>query len=49
MCTRSPALGRTACGVEYHRLQTLNARYDPDNVFRGNQNVRPAGALTPPA
>lgn len=33
---------REAFGVNYERLASLKSKYDPDNLFRFNQNVAPA-------
>ena len=38
---------RATYGDNFERLAQIKAKYDPDNFFRVNQNIRPnAGALT---
>jgi FAD/FMN-containing dehydrogenase len=35
------AMMRSAFGAQYERLAALKLKYDPDNLFRLNQNVKP--------
>ena len=34
---------RSAYGENFERLQRIKARYDPENLFSKNQNIKPAG------
>jgi FAD/FMN-containing dehydrogenase len=36
---------RAAFGDNYDRLVAVKTKWDPDNVFHGNQNIRPAGPV----
>ena len=38
---RSPELAKSAYGSNYARLVEIKRKYDPDNVLRLNQNIKP--------
>lgn len=40
---------RDAFGEKYERLVALKDKYDPGNLFRGNQNIKPSRASGEPA
>jgi FAD/FMN-containing dehydrogenase len=35
--------------AKYERLVALKDKYDPDNLFRGNQNIKPSSTTGQPA
>jgi FAD/FMN-containing dehydrogenase len=40
---------RETYGDNFNRLVAIKKKYDPDNLFRVNRNIRPGDALTPAA
>jgi hypothetical protein len=47
MSQDEPERVKAAYGANYDRLVALKSKYDPTNLFRVNQNISPAKALTP--
>ena len=37
-------LVQAACGENYERLSQIKMKYDPDNFFHINQNIKPVNA-----